>query len=137
MDERGAASEPSEKVTIAVERPAFLRIGSWAVGFLSVVVPLITLVLLLVYLVWHWWHKFTTMRKRVRKEIREAEHTLHKAFDLLKEAVREQIKMLEKTKTKRQLTEEEEKIIKQLKKDLNNAEKFVKKEIEDIEKEVK
>ena len=137
VDERGAASEPSEKVTIAVERPAFLRIGSWAVGFLSVVVPLITLVLLLVYLVWHWWHKFTTMRKRVRKEIREAEHTLHKAFDLLKEAVREQIKMLEKTKTKRQLTEEEEKIIKQLKKDLNNAEKFVKKEIEDIEKEVK
>jgi hypothetical protein len=136
-DERGAKSEPSEKVTIAVEQPAFLRIGSWAVGFLSVVVPLIALVLLLVYLAWHWWHKFATMRKRVRKEIREAEHALHKAFDLLKEAIREQIKMLEKTKTKRQLTEEEEKIIKQLRKDLDDAEKFVRKEIEDIEKEVR
>ncbi|MDO8560830.1 MAG: hypothetical protein Q7R91_01280 [bacterium] len=137
VDERGARSEPSEKVTIAVERPAFLRIGSWAVGFLSVVIPLIALVLLLVYLAWHWWHKFATMRKRVRKEIREAEHALHKAFDLLKEAIREQIKMLEKTRTKRQLTEEEEKIIKQLRKDLDDAEKFVRKEIEDIEKEVK
>ena len=136
-DERGAKSEPSEKVTIAVERPAFLRIGSWAVGFLSVVVPLIALVLLLVYLSWHWWHRFATMRKRVKKEIREAEQALHKAFDLLKEAIREQIKMLEKTKTKRQLTEEEEKIIKQLKKDLDDAEKFVRKEIEDIGKEVK
>jgi len=137
IDERGAKSEPSEKITIAVERPAILRIGSWAVGFLSVVVPLIALVLLLVYLSWHWWHKFATMRKRVKKEIREAEHALHKAFDLLKEAIREQVKMLEKTKTKRQLTEEEEKIIKQLKKDLDDAEKFVRKEIEDIEKEVR
>jgi len=136
-DERGAKSEPSEKVTIAVERPAFLRIGSWAVGFLSVVVPLIALVLLLVYLSWHWWHKFATMRKRVKKEIREAEQALHKAFDLLKVAIREQIKILEKIKTKRQLTEEEEKIIKQLKRDLDDAEKFVRKEIEDIEKEVK
>src|SRR3989344_3344887 len=136
-DERGARSEPSEKITIAVERPAFLRIGSWAVGFLSVVVPLIALVLLLVYLAWHWWHRLATMRKRVKKEIREAEQALHKAFDLLKEAIREQIKMLEKTKTKRQLTKEEEKIIKQLKKDLDDAEKFVRKEIEDIEKEVK
>jgi len=137
IDARGARSDPSEKVTIAVERPAFLRIGSWAVGFLSVVVPLIALVLLLVYLSWHWWHRFATMRKRVKKEIREAEQALHKAFDLLKEAIREQIKMLEKTKTKRQLTEEEEKIVKQLKKDLDDAEKFVRKEIEDIEKAVK
>jgi hypothetical protein len=136
-DARGARSTPSEKVTIAVERPAFLRIGSWAVGFLSVVVPLIALVLLLVYLAWHWWHKFATMRKRVRKEIREAEHALHKAFDLLKEAIREQIEMLEKTRNKRELTEEEEKIVKQLKKDLDDAEKFVRKEIEDIEKMVK
>ena len=45
--------------------------------------------------------------------------------------------MLEKTKTKRQLTEEEEKIINRLKKDLDDTEKFVRKEIEDIEKEVK
>jgi len=137
VDERGARSEPSEKVTIAVERPAFLRVGSWVVGFLSVVVPLIALVLLLVYLAWYWWHKFATMRKRVKKEIREAEHALHKAFDLLKETIREQIKMLEKTRNKRELTEEEEKVIKQLKKDLDDAEKFVRKEIEDIEREAK
>ena len=40
--------------------------------------------------------------------------------------------MLEKAKSKRQLTEEEEKIIKQLKKDLDDAEKFVRKGIKDI-----
>ena len=77
------------------------------------------------------------MRKRVRKEVREAETVLHKAFDLLKENIREQIKILEKARSKRQLTEEEEKIIKQLKKNLDDAEKVVRKEIEDIEKEIK
>ncbi|OGF66619.1 hypothetical protein A3I27_00745 [Candidatus Giovannonibacteria bacterium RIFCSPLOWO2_02_FULL_43_11b] len=137
IDDRKAKSIPSEKITISIERPAILRIGSWAVGFLSVVIPLIALTLLLVYLAWHWWHKFAAMRKRIKKEIGEAEHVLHKAFGLLKEAIREQIKTLEKAKTKRQLTEEEEKIIKQLKKDLDDAEKFVRKEIEDIEKAVK
>jgi len=136
IDARGVKSEPSEKVTIAVERPAFLRISSLAIGLLSVAIPLIALVLLLVYLAWHWWHKLATLRKKVRKEIREVDQALHKAFDALKEAIREQIKMLEKTKTKRQLTEEEEKIIKQLKKDLDDAEKFVKKEIDDIAREV-
>ena len=77
------------------------------------------------------------MKKRLRGEVREAEQALHKAFNLLKENISEQIKMLEKTRTKRELTEEEEKIIHHLKENLDSAEKFIKKEIEDIEKEVK
>ncbi|MEK7176445.1 MAG: hypothetical protein AAB704_01310, partial [Patescibacteria group bacterium] len=114
VDERGARSEPTEKVTIAVERPAILKIGSWAVSLLAVAIPLIALIIVLLGVIYYGWHKFATLRKRVKKEIREAEHALHKAFDLLKEAIREQIKMLEKTKSRRELTEEEEKIIKQL-----------------------
>ena len=139
-DNRGARSAESEKVIIIVKQPkqpAFIQIGNFALGVLSIFIPLIALILLLVYLAWHWWHKFTTMRNRVRKEIREAELALHGAFDLLKEAIRKQIKMLEKTRTKRELTKEEEKIIKRLKKDLDDAEKFVKKEIEDIERTIK
>ena len=72
----------------------------------------------------------------VKKEVGEAKNALHKAVDLFKDDIREQIEMLEKTRTKRQLTEEEDKIIKQLKRDLEDVEKFVRKEIEDIEKEV-
>jgi GxxExxY protein len=136
-DERGARSDPSEQITIVVKQSAFLQIGKFAVGILSVLIPLIGLIIFLVFMLWYSWHKFKSIRKRVKKEIREAEHALHRAFDLLKEAIREQIKILEKAKTKRQLTEEEEKISKQLKKDLDDAEKFVRKEIEDIEKEVK
>lgn len=95
------------------------------------------LVIFLLFIVWYGWHKFSKFRKRLKKEVREAETALHKAFDLLKENIREQVKMLEKTKTKRQLTEEEEKVIKQFGKYLDDAEKLVRKEVEDIEKEIK
>lgn len=132
IDARGAKSNPSEKVTIMVRQSAFFRIGSWAVGFLVVVIPLIVLVMALTAILWYGWHKFASFRKKIKKEVNEAEQALHRAFDLLREDIREQIKMLEKTKTKRKLTEEEEKIIKRLEKHLDDAEKFVRKEIEDI-----
>ena len=131
VDERGARSEPSEKVIIAVEQSALLLIAPWAIGLLG------ALVLLLMFLAWYWWRKFTTMQKRITKEIREAEHALHKTFDALKEVIREQIRILERAKTRRRLTEEEEKIIEQLEKDLDDAEEFVRKEIEGIKKAAK
>ena len=77
------------------------------------------------------------LRKKLKKEVREAESTLRKTFDLLKKDIREQIKMLEKTRAKRLLTEEEEKIIKQFGRDLDDAEEVIEKEIEDIEREIK
>jgi hypothetical protein len=140
VDERGAKSLPSEKITIAIAKQAILQVGSWAVSLLAVVIPLVALVFALLFIIWYSWHKFASFRKKLknlRKEVREAESALHKVFDMLKEDIREQVKLLEKTRTKRQLTEEEEEIIKQLRKDLDDAEKFVRKEIEDIEEEVK
>ena len=140
IDNRGAKSLPSEKITIAVAKPKILQIGSWAINLLAVAVPLVALIFILLFIIWYGWHKFASFRKKLknlRKEVREAESALHKAFDLLKEDIREQIKALEKTRTKRQLTEEEEKIVKRFKKDLDDAEEFVKKEIKDIEDELR
>ncbi|MGB9637416.1 MAG: hypothetical protein ACPLY7_01320, partial [Microgenomates group bacterium] len=134
VDERGARSNPSDTIIIAVKQPVFLKVGLLAINYFSVILILAVCLILLIALLWYAWHKFSLLRKKLRKEAREAEAALHKAFDLLHEDIREQIKFLEKTKTKRQLTEEEEEIIKQLKKDLEDAEKFVKKEIEDVEK---
>lgn len=136
IDERGARSKPTEKLTIVIKQPEILKTCSLAVNFLAVIIPLIALILLLIFLLWFGWHKFSLMRRKVKKEVQEAEQALHKAFDLLKEDIQEQIELLEKVKSKRELTEEEIKIIKQLKKDLDDAEKFVRKEIEDIEEEV-
>jgi hypothetical protein len=140
IDSRSAKSNPSEKVTISVGQPVFLRIGFWAVSFLAVVIPLVVLVFALLFIIWYGWYKFGAFRKKlgkIKKEVREAESALHKAFESLKDDIREQVRILEKTRTKRQLTEEEERVVKQLKKDLDDAEKFVRKEIEDIKKEAK
>lgn len=55
---------------------------------------------------------------------------------LCAKAFKEQIKVLEKARGRRELTMEEEKLILQLKKDLDNAERTVMREVRDIEKEV-
>jgi hypothetical protein len=132
-DERGARSLPSNKVTISVRPSLIITIGTLAVNFLAVLIPLLALIILLILLLWYAWRKFFIIGDKLKKETREAEDALHKAFDLLKESVAEQVGILEKTKTKRQLTSEEERINKQLKKDLEDAEKYIRKEIEDIE----
>lgn len=137
VDERGARSEKSEEIVVAVKRPALFRIGSLAVEFLSVVIPLVALIILLAITLLYGWHKFSLLKKKVGKEVREAERALHKAFDLLKEDIRKQVKALEETETKRQLTKEEKNILKQLNKDLDDAEELIRKEIEDIERAAK
>jgi len=136
IDERGARSLPTEKVSLQVERSALIELGSWATTVLAVIVPIVALVLLLVGLLWYGWQKFMSWRGRIRKEVREADRALHKAIDMLKEDMASQIQLLKNAKSKRKFTKEEEKIITQLKKDLDEAEKFVKKEIKDIEEAV-
>lgn len=81
-------------------------------------------------------HAMGIFKKRVQREAREADEVAHKTFDLLAEDIQEQIKLLENARTKRELTEEEEKVVAQLKKDLFDAERFIRREIKDIEKEV-
>lgn len=93
---------------------------------------LLVLVLLILLILWR-----DSKKKRLRKEIREADESVHKSFDLLKEEVEEQIRGLEKVKSRRKLTEKENNIISQLKKDLDDAEEFIRKEIKDIDKEVR
>lgn len=137
IDECGAVSYPTQPLIIVVKVPPFLQFIRSLTDYLSATTLLVAVLLLFGILLLYGWRKIYSLRKKIKKEVREAEQALHKSFDLLKEDIREQIKMLEKARTKRQLTGEEEKIVKQLKKDLDDAEKFVRKEIEDIEKEIK
>ena len=90
-----------------------------------------------IMLVWYGWHKFLFLKKRIRKEAREAASAVNNSFNLLKSDIQETIKVLEKAHTKRELTKEEGKILEQFKQDLEDAGKFVKKEVEDIGKLVK
>ncbi len=102
-----------------------------------IIIILILVILVLSFLIWRIRDTKKILEVRVHKEAHEADLILREAFNSLRASVKTQIKILEKVRTKRQFTEEEDKIIKQLRKDLDDAEKFVRKEIEDIEKEIK
>lgn len=134
-DDRGAKSGPSEKVSILIKQPTFWKIGSFMIAVLSIIIPLIALLIILTLLLLYTWRKISGLKRKIQKEVREAEVSLHRAFDFLKEDIQKQIELLEKTKSKRELTKEEKKIVVQLKKDLDAAEKLIRKEIEDIERQ--
>jgi len=72
------------------------------------------------------------MQKKDGKKIKETELKLHRVFRVLKEDVEREIAMYEKTKKKRRLKPEEEKIVRRLRKDLGLAESYLDKEISKI-----
>ena len=129
----GAQSFDSEHFHLVVSAKAFLQIGSIDISFLIIIIILIVIIAILLFLVWYQQWKLRKLRSNIKKDISHAEKILHKTFDLLKEDIREQLKLLEHAKTRRRLTQEEELILKHLKQHLDEAEQYVNKEIHDID----
>lgn len=136
QDKRGAQSLPSEKINILISKPAFIRIGNYVVTVLSMISLIALLIFALIVVVLRGWYAVARMRKRISKDAHEAETALKKSFKLLRDDIKEHVMMLEKADNKRDLTKEEQQIMKELKRDLDDAEKFMQKEIEVIEREV-
>jgi len=133
IDSSGAKNRSLEKVTILVSPPAFIRIGKLAIDYLMTIITLLVLILILVLGVIWSWQKIKEKRKKMRKEISEAEKALYQAFKALKQETEEQVAKLD---GKSGLNEREKKICDDLKEALKISEKFIGKEIKDIEKEL-
>ncbi|MFA5935659.1 MAG: Ig-like domain-containing protein [Patescibacteria group bacterium] len=134
-DALGNVSEESEKITIRVKAPPFDVIGWITKTLAGMSWPILLNFLFLLalgYLLW----RYLLLTKKLSKDVHGAQEALHAAFDLLKDDIQDQIKLLEKTKSKRELTLEEGKILKKLKTDLKAAEACIKKKIKQIEKNV-
>ncbi|MBI2552805.1 hypothetical protein HYW17_05930 [Candidatus Uhrbacteria bacterium] len=136
-DSRGAKSERSAPLTILARQRPLLRVGSLVVTYLSVVITLLALLFLLAAILIYAWYRFTKFRKKIRKEVSEVEAVLHASFKTLRGNIGKQIQLLERAKTKRELTTEETKLIRQLKRDFDEIERVVQKELSDVEKEVR
>jgi hypothetical protein len=136
-NEQGAKSEPTEKYSFIVQQPTFWRVSAKITGLLGVTVPLVALIIVLVFLFWYSWHKFKLFKKKLRKETGEVEQALRQVFHLIRNDLSEFLRIFEKDKHKRNLTGEENEIVKRLKKNLEQMEGFVEKEVKEIEKEVK
>jgi len=142
VGKEGGQSNPSEKVTITVKDSVFKglgdklkNVGSWAIKFLTALIPLVALILLLIFLLWHSWQKFSILKLKAAKELRLAKKAFQKEVEKSKKDIQKQIEILEGNQARRSLVGGAEgKIIEQLRKDLDNLEKFGKPEIKDMEK---
>ncbi len=135
-DRRGAQSEPSTEKTVLVKTAWIVSVGAKLMSTLAVVVPVVALLVALVLLVLFLYGRVRVMRAKLRKELRSVERMVDKAFALLKEDVEDSIHLLEHTKSKRKLTEEEDAIIARLRKNISEAEKVIHKEVEEIERQI-
>jgi hypothetical protein len=132
-DKRGAKSNPTKKITIAVSLPALIKFGKIAINYLSIMITLAVLIFVLIGIIFYGWLKVSEMRKKLRKETREVAQSVAKAFKALREEVQEQIEYLNK---KPGLTKGEKEIRDKLREALDISEEFIGKEIKDIEKEL-
>lgn len=122
---------------IAVRNAFFSRITAFIVDSLSSIVLVIAVAVLLVLLGSFFLKKFSHLRRDVKRTLSGVETTIHAHFDELREDVSDALRILEHTSSKRELTEEEERLRKHLGKSLEAAERAIEKEIRAFEKKVK
>jgi hypothetical protein len=129
----GEMSEPSEKVTVQVSLPIFIKIGKLAIDYLNTIISLCVLIFIMVSGIIWVWRKIKEKRQILKKEITEAETSLSLSFKYLTKEIRKNVAQLD---GKPNLSDREKKIYRDLKKALENSEKIISKEIRDIEKEL-
>ena len=133
INNKGAKSYQTEKITIEVSLPIFIKFGKIAVEYLTIMTTLIALIIFLIVIIVYAGYRIGLWKKRLRKETKEVETSVIAAFRALREEVQEQVEYLDK---KKGLSTREKKIRDELEEALNVSEKFITKEIRDVEKEL-
>lgn len=140
VDRAGNWLENSRKFTVKAPEPPvivnFLRVGSWTIHILAVVIPLVALIVVLAAIIWYGWYKFYLLKKRVRKEIREAEESILKGTDLMREDTEKILELILRIEKRRELTLLEKSLKNKIENDLKKSEERMKKEIEDVKREL-
>lgn len=129
----GAKSELSKKIGVLVSPPVFIRIGKLAIDYLTTIMTLLILILVMILGVFWVWLLIREKRRKIRKEISQAEKALHEAFEALRTETEKQVAKLD---DKPGLSARERRICNDLKKALKISEEYIGKEIRDIDKEM-
>ena len=131
-DQYGAQSDLSDPVRIAVQQPGLIRIGSFLISALAVIIPLILMTGLAVAATWYVVMYLRRFRKKIRIESIEALDILHKEFTSLQnELTSQQVKLQDSRKTKK-LTGAEQEMLTAFSDALNASQRKVEKEIIDV-----
>lgn len=136
INDLGLKTAKSKDIFVLVQESDMDQLKSTVQNLMIATSIFVTIALLLAILLIYGIRKIKMARKKIRKEVLEAEDSLTDAFNILYEDINKQLEKLDKVKSKRELTKEEKEIKRRSRKNLKIAEKFVRKEIEDIEKEI-
>lgn len=131
-DSYGAQSDLSDAVRIAVQQPGFIRIGSFLISVLSVIVPLVVLLVFLTFGLWYVLSYARRFRKVVRVESAEALEILRKEFTELQAVLVHHQQLLQDSRKTKKLTEGERAMVAAVGSALQTSQQRVEKEIKDI-----
>lgn len=132
LDGRGSISEYSENRVIIVERMVLVRFGIFVMNWLSVILIIIIATLMVCGTLWYALVQFARFRRKVRRNLAEVENTLHVNVKALRSDTEEFHDILVKAERKRELTREENAILKKFKKRLQITEKEIEQKLEDV-----
>lgn len=136
VDARGATSILTEPLSLEVNRRVLFAVGSLVVNYLSLGLFLVFCIGGVLFLGWYAWNRIILFRTKLRRDLHNVEHDFHKAFALLAKDFEEEIKNLEGVRSRRELTSEEERIIKKMRQNLHEAEEFLETDIHKIEEKL-
>ena len=132
LDGRGSVSDYTDNKVIIVERMVLLRFGIFVMNWLSVLLIVIVATIMVLGTLWYCLVAFARFRRRVHRNLKEVENTLHVNVKALRKDTEEFHDILIKAEKKRDLTKEEQAILKKFKKRLEITEKEIEKKLEEI-----
>lgn len=135
-DVRGAQSEASRAIKIAVQQPGLLRVGSMLVSAMSVVLSLLALVAVTIIAAWYLILYMRRFRRTVAVEAKEAITILRREFAALSQVLDEFETNLSTGKRGSKVTSEQV-MLDTLRAALAEAESRVEKEVSDVDRIVR
>ncbi len=130
LNNNGEVVMSSDKVTVSVQKPLLLQVGSYTTELLSVLVPGLALLILLLFMTYYGWHRFFVLRGYMKKNLEHSKEKTHKAFEVLPGGTSAHLELVDRTKGLRNLTKEEEYAIDELKTAVAQMDKYIQKKVE-------
>ncbi len=122
----------SNKISIKVNDTTLVKTTKSVSYTLLSLIIVILLLIILILLLYTGWHKFFGLKRRISRELNDMTKEIHKAMDLFKDELKDQLDVLEKTRIDRDLNRKEEKIFKELQLNIDNIDDFIDKKIKKI-----
>lgn len=136
-DTYGAQSEVSDTIRIAVQQPGFMRVGSYLINVLSVVIPLLAMVVFLVLMTWFMIVYYRRYRRKLTTESGEVATVVINEFTRLTALVQKLKEETAKERKTNKLTKIEERIFGEIETVVSESKMNIEKEVADVVRLVK